>query len=261
MLKISHGLPRHLCHAVQQLDECVRAAGHLASHPYNRADPEQSSIWWLFPKTGRLGGNWPAYEYGKLIFEKPRGKAVIRAGLHVEKGLDPVFADLAKGADRQHYRFTDAWLWPEFVSALGGEQLQTELAQIAAGCQPSPLELEVTSSSAPFEKEGDREILAGRWIFQCAPEGSQLQLVQTRRSPDANTLPGIEKVTDLDSLASTLSEATKAEDERGSWLNVFVSVPFQQASSEADLGNVWTPARLWSEVLAHFAPWIRRGEA
>src|SRR3954463_9080961 len=61
--------------------------GTLAAHPYDKDNPDRT-VWWLFRRSSVKWGNWPAYSLGKFFFDRPRGRGIIRAGLHIEKGVD-----------------------------------------------------------------------------------------------------------------------------------------------------------------------------
>src|SRR3954468_15653269 len=92
--------------------------GTLASHPYNQGNPDLT-IWWLFRRRKERGfGNWPAYSRGKYFFDRPAGRGILRAGLHIEKGVAPEHARAYGAGKGQFFGMTPEWAWYGFVEDL-----------------------------------------------------------------------------------------------------------------------------------------------
>src|SRR3954454_9825992 len=110
--------PEHMVHAVTALEAYRQRVGDLASHPYNQDHPDLS-VWWLFKRSRKPWGLWPAYSVGKYFFDKPAGRGMLRAGIHIEKGLSTEAASsLFSGAKAKQQQLTKDWCWYRLLEAI-----------------------------------------------------------------------------------------------------------------------------------------------
>ncbi|MHB8875707.1 MAG: hypothetical protein ACYC8T_18635 [Myxococcaceae bacterium] len=223
--------------------------GSIASQPYNREDPDRT-VWWLFPRSKFAWGNWPAYSLGKYFFDRPKGRGVIRAGLHVEKGLAPANAAGYGAGKAKHFGMTLKWAWFGFVSDLCSGRVETALSDVAERTG-EPVEVEIETGFALDQPELREKF--GRHRFSWEKNG-RLTLVENIPRPEK--LPGIEIVGTLGELGERLRRAT--DEEPWTWINVVLcsAVPFGKVAP-IGAGAEWSGSDFWRNVLEPLADWVK----
>lgn len=241
-------LPDELETAVVTSNGFKARFGSLAAHPYNREQPTET-VWWLFPRTQRGRGNWPAYHLGKYFFDRVSGRRVMRTGLHIEKGIS-IASGAHDSAKERGFAMHDGWAWHGFVHDLTNGTVVRALDEIGrmAG---QPAEIAVQTSSAIDRPEIHEKF--GRHRFDVLPGGA-LRIVEEQIVP--RKLVGVGKVGTVTALGERLIHATA--EEPWTWINLFVgaAVPFYEDPPPGS-GSAWTGSDFWEKILAPLADWVR----
>lgn len=224
--------------------------GSLAAHPYDRDKPDRT-VWWLFQRSKVKWGNWPAYQLGKFFFDRPAGRRVMRAGIHMEKGIAPEAARGYAAGKGLHFGMTPDWAWYGFVEDLRSGAVAAAAAEVK---RRSGLPVEVTvEPSFPLDQPqpGVHETF-GHHRFTVV-DGGGLELQEER--PSRDKLKGVGKVKTLRELGDRLAVATTQE--QWTWINVFVAgaVPY---SEEPPVGArpAWNGSDFWEKILEPLAGWV-----
>lgn len=222
--------------------------GTLASHPYNESVPEQT-VWWLFPKGQTQWGHWPAYSLGKFFFDRLSKRHVMRAGIHIEKG---VALDHAKayGGKAQHFGMTPSWAWYEFIEDLRSGKFACAAEEMARRAGVA-VEIEL-EPNYPVDKPTISQLTAHHRF--AIHEGGRLTLIEEKVQP--KRLPGVGKVKSLRELAEVFVRAT--EQEPWTWVNalVYCAIPFYDPPP-VGAGPAWTGKDFWHNVLEPLAGWVK----
>jgi hypothetical protein len=222
--------------------------GTLAVQPYNKDNPSQS-VWWLFKKRRIAWGNWPAYSVGKYFFDRPKeGRGVVRAGLHMEKGIAPANAATFGTAKARHFGMTPKWDWYGFVEDLESGRLEAALLDITRR-SGAAVEINLVTEFPVDERKVYEHFGDHRFEFT----ESGLRLVHEHRDP--KKLVGVGEAKTLQGLAQRLRRAT--DEEPWTWINVFIgcAVPFHE-QPPVGAGPAWNGGDFWNRVLDPLAPWV-----
>jgi hypothetical protein len=224
--------------------------GTLAAHPYDVDKPDRT-VWWLFPGSKIPWGNWPAYAFGKFFFDRRALLGVMRAGLHIEKGIAVEYAQKVYGSGKgKFFGMTPDWAWHGFLNDLESGRLGTAMAEMA---KRSGVPVEVTiEPSFPLDEPVLHEKF-GHHRFEVTTD-SGLKLVDEQARPDK--LVGIGQAKSLLDLTQRLRQATA--EEKWTWVNVFVSVSVPHlAEPPIGAGPAWTGSDFWHRVLEPLADWVK----
>jgi hypothetical protein len=239
--------PGEMARSVIAAEGFKSAFGHLATHPYNENDPE-NSFWWLFP-TGKGFENWPAYHCGKFVFYRPWNSKTIRAGLHIEKGITRELAKAWGTAKAGHFAVTNRWMWHSLLKSLRDGSLTNALSNIR---KRTGVGVEFTISvSVPL----DEPILtekATEYRF-CSMSSDELHHSKTRHGE--KEIPEIEQVKSLSDLATCL-ESMITGDGGMLWVDVIAGLDI--SIGKQGTGPPWKGTEVWNNLLEPFSPWIRR---
>jgi len=221
--------------------------GSLASHPYNKDDPERS-VWWLFPKSRTAYGNWPAYDVAKFMFRRQRGDPKLWAGLHVEKGLGVAEAKAFGPGKAKHFAMTAEWAWHGFLDDLGNGLVRGALSGIADRAD-LPVELGV-SVGHPLDEPKIFEAYS-EYGFVFIPADGSIDCADLR--PSKAIVPGLEAVKSLDALGERLQKATV--ENPFTWINLTVGCSLTMFTAPDD-GRKWKGSDVWARVLEPLARWV-----
>lgn len=223
--------------------------GTLASHPYNRDKPDQT-VWWLFQRSSTPWGLWPAYSIGKYFFDRQSARRVMRAGLHIEKGIAPEHAQVYGTTRGGFFGMTPDWAWFGFVEDLRSGLVAAAVEEVEKRSREH-VEITVEPNFPLDQPELHENVGHHRFVVT---EGAGLRLVEEH--PRSDRLPGIGKVASIRELGDRFARAT--EEEKWTWINVFVSValPFQ-ANPPAGAGPEWNGSDFWNRVLEPLAGWVK----
>lgn len=223
--------------------------GTLAAHPYDKDKPDRT-VWWLFQRTSVKWGNWPAYSLGKFFFDRPAGRGVMRAGIHIEKGIAPENAKGYGGGKGRYFGMTLDWAWFGFVEDLRSGRMATALDEVASR-SGELVELTIEPSFPLDEPKVHETFGHHRFVVS---KGGGLKLAEERPRPEK--LPGIGKVTSLRELGERLARATT--EEPWTWINVFVSCAIPYCSEPpVGAGPAWSGTDFWERALEPLADWVR----
>jgi hypothetical protein len=221
--------------------------GSLASHPYNKDDPERS-VWWLFPKSRAAYANWPAYDVAKFMFRRRRGEPKLWAGLHVEKGLGLAEAKAFGSGKAKHFAMTPEWAWHGFLDDLENGLVRGALSRIADRAD-LPVEVSV-SVGHPLGEPKIFEAYSD-YGFVYIPADGSLDCANLQLSK-AN-VPGLDSVKSLDALGQGLRKATV--ENPFTWMNLTVGCWLEMIAA-SDGGTSWKASDVWARVLEPLARWV-----
>jgi hypothetical protein len=219
--------------------------GSLASHPYNKDDPERS-VWWLFPKSRTAYANWPAYDVAKFMFRRQPGEPKLWAGLHVEKGLGVVEAKAFGPGKAKHFAMTPAWAWHGFLDDLGNGRVRGALSRIADRAD-LPVEVSV-SVGHPLDEPKLFEAYSDYGFLYIPADGS-IDCANLRLSKA--TIPGLEAGKSLEALGLGLRKATV--ENPFTWINLTVGCSLEMIAPGR---SHWKSSDVWTRVLEPLAPWV-----
>lgn len=215
---------------------------HFSPRPWNRFEPNsEDSLWWVVPDT-----NWPAYKYGKYVFQNVEG--TIQCGLHIEKGFG-TSARLAYPALKKKGLVTEKdWMWNKFVADLESGKVSEALSRVeelsgekiiftvSSGLAGDPTDYD------PYAPKTDNiEFIIKDGILSL----SQSELVN-------GTLKPLLKAAELSQIATILPVIDVLD---WVWLDIFITVAFRKAAANMDedimiidgyqLCNILHPLERW----------------
>lgn len=195
---------------------------------------------WLVPVT-----QWPAYNHGKLIFQKaPEAPETMLCGLHLERGFGRQLATMIA----PHLLMGSDWYWRRFISDMLTPTFNDVLRDIQQ-CSQSPLSVQLTLQhfNTAQDMQVGRRIVHDRLRFLLRDERLLLE-------------PEVEAVAELSVLQSATTvqdlvmriEATP--DLAWHWINLVIGVQVGYGGSGED---VWSAGDLWEHALAPWLPYTR----
>lgn len=237
-----------LCRTVHDSSGLKNGLGELALIPYNRADPDKSPVWWIFPPGRRPSDVWPAHHLAKLVFDRHEGE--VRAGVQFEKGYGAEAAKAAGSGKRDVLQ--PGWAWFELLCDLESGAFAATLREVA---ERADLVVHVdVEVSHKLERGGLRN--PETWYrFVFIPTDGSVDLVDFRKKQ--LVVDQLERARDLAAVRTALVHAT--ERQPFTWLDLVVRCGIA-APGEAipQPGPEWTADDVWNRVLAPMARWVKR---
>jgi len=240
--------PRRLAEALEPQAET--ALGKIVRRPFNRFDPDVTP-WWLVPSN-----ELPFYRHGKyfITWDGTPPNRQLFCSFYLEKGLAPELEVVYNSKKGKALLMSSDWRWPDFVQAAADGKLAAALQpSIAAGLRP---EFRFTGSYVDdpgiFDPYNNKRA-SDEFVLRLAADGSTLEYVRARR--DLMVLKPLNKVKKMADLAPALKEF---DQDQFLWMTCQVGIglaplPAENLPEEAE----WSAARIWSEFLGVFQPWIR----
>ena len=216
---------------------------HFSPRPWNRLEPNaDDSLWWVVP-----GTKWPAYKYGKFVFQNVQG--TIQCGLHIEKGFG-TSASLAYTALNKKGLVTDRdWMWNEFVADLESgkvSEILSEFEQLYGG------EITFTVSSGlagdptdydPYAPKADNNEFI---IKDGTLSLSQSGLVN-------GTIEPLLRITELSQIAKILPSLQVLD---WVWIDIYITVAFRKAEVNMDEDAMIIDGYRLCDILRPLKRWL-----
>lgn len=237
-----------LCRAVRETAGLRGALGDPALIPYNRADPEKSPVWWIFPAGRRPSDVWPAHHMAKLVFDRRDGE--VRAGVQFEKGYGADAAKAAGSAKRDVLQ--PDWAWFELLRDLESGAFRETLREVA---DRADLVIRVDVDVSHKLERGGLRNPDTSYEFVFIPADSSVDLVEFHQKQ--LVVDGLERARDLGSLRAGLVRAT--ERQPFTWVDLVVRCGIAApGDAPPQPGPEWTADDFWNRVLAPMARWVTR---
>jgi hypothetical protein len=213
-----------------------KEVGELKILPYNRHDTAHTTWWALFEHAN------PAYSKGKYFFDE-RG-SVLRAGIHIEKGLSKEAASAVfstSKAKAARLTMTEEWRWHSFTSDWKAGLVPNTVSRIARIVVSAGY---VTDIDPESRAAADR---AERHTFAADAGGSIVHLATENYS---KRLPTLDGCTGLVQVAVELETLAQPDF---TWVNFQIAAEMDKQPSGS--AAAWTTNRLWTEVLWPLRRW------
>jgi hypothetical protein len=246
------------CKRVKALPEVRARFGEMREVIWNRHRPS-TSTWWLAPP-GATSPE-PAYKWGKFHFDVASKPDVVRAGLHVEKGLEGAAAKFYMGPKDRKFVMEADWTWRSFSADFVGGAVPNAIRQAAELCK-APLDIRISSGHVRSHDGGGRSLssfdpYAPRFpwdhvLLRLAGLDRPLACVESKLK--AHVLDGVAQAMTFDDLRPALM---RLSGDGWLWINVYIEAELGVEAVGTSVEAAWTAADLWTRLLEPLAHWVR----
>lgn len=226
--------------------------------PWNRFAPEDT-LWWLVPTT-----EWPAYAHGKGVLS-PGSRLYpqqVFCGIHIEKGLGTVAAQVYPALQPRKLVLEPHWTWFKFLESLQNgalvravEEIRQEtktsvVIEVAAWYTADPTDFDPYRPPNGNDESDCRSSIDGGQVWFTV-EGGQVKKLVTYCQQDV-TRP-IAKCQSLPELANALQHT---KDLVWSWIDFSIGTMVWLQKDAQEPGQNWDANDVWDKLIRPWQQWI-----